>query len=64
MSVEKLTERIRAEFDEMPELMLTMPQASKFFGIEQDLMHSVTERLMKLDYLRKTSRGALVRAAR
>ena len=34
MNVERLVERIRAEFDEMPGMVLTMRQASKFFGVE------------------------------
>ena len=33
MNVEKLAERVRAEFDEMPELVLTLQQASRLFGL-------------------------------
>ena len=36
MTVENVAERIRAEFEEMPGLVLTMPQASRFFGLDQD----------------------------
>ena len=59
MNVEELAERVRAEFDEMPELVLTMPQASKFFGIDQDLMRSVTERLVASEQLRLTRAGEI-----
>jgi hypothetical protein len=62
MKVEKLAERIRGEFDEMPELVLTLPQASRFFGIEQELMQSVTNWLIESDYLRLTRAGAIARA--
>ena len=47
MNVENVVERIRAEFEEMPGLVLTMPQASRFFGLDQDVTRSVVERLVK-----------------
>src|SRR5262245_37206898 len=36
MDVEFVTNRVRAEFEEMPGMTLTMPQASRLFGIEGD----------------------------
>jgi len=59
MNVEKLVERIRAEFDEMPGMVLTVPQASKFFGVDQELMRSVTERLVASEHLRLTRGGEI-----
>ena len=59
MNVEKLVERIRAEFDEMPGMVLTVPQASKFFGVDQELMRSVTERLVASEHLRMTRDGEI-----
>ena len=59
MNVEKLVERIRAEFDEMPGMVLTMRQASKFFGVDQELMRSVTERLVASEHLRLTRGGEI-----
>jgi hypothetical protein len=64
MNVEKVAERIRAEFDEMPGLVLTMPQASRFFGLDQELTRSVIERLVGSAYLRKTRDGAVARTTR
>jgi hypothetical protein len=64
MNEEKLAERIRAEFDEMPGMVLTIPQAAKFFGVDQDLMRSVTERLVASAHLRLTHGGDLARASR
>ena len=61
MDVENVVERIRAEFEEMPGLILTMPQASRFFGIDQDLTRSVMDRLVSSAYLRWTSGGAVAR---
>jgi len=63
MNVENVVERIRAEFEEMPGLVLTMPQASRFFGLDQDVTRSVMERLVSSAYLQWTRGGAVVRTA-
>ena len=34
MNVDEVTQRVRAEFEEMPGLALTVPQAAKLFGID------------------------------
>ena len=64
MNVERVVERIRAEFEEMPGLVLTMPQASRFFGIDQDLTRSVMDRLVSSAYLRWTRTGSIARTTR
>jgi len=64
MNVEELAERIRAEFDEMPGMVLTLRQASRFFGVDQEMMRSVTEQLVASSYLRLTRGGEIARAAR
>ena len=61
MNVENVVERIRAEFEEMPGLILTMPQASRFFGIDKDLTRSVMDQLVSSAYLRWTRDGAVAR---
>ena len=61
MNVERVVERIRAEFEEMPGLVLTMPQASRFFGIDKDLTRSVLDKLVSSAYLRWTRDGAVAR---
>jgi hypothetical protein len=63
MNVEKLAERIRAEFDEVPGLVLTLKQASRFFDLDHEMTCSVMERLVGTAYLRWTTGGALARAA-
>jgi hypothetical protein len=63
MTVEKLAERIRAEFDEMPGMVLTVAQASRFFGIDDNTTHTVVARLVEAAYLRWTPRGTIARAA-
>lgn len=64
MNVEKVTERVRAEFDEMPGLVLTVPQASRFFGLDHEMTQSVIERLVGTSYLKKTRDGSVVRSTR
>ncbi len=64
MNVERVTERIRAEFDEMPGMVLTVRQASRFFGLDEAMTQSVIDRLVTAAYLRRTRDGSLVRAAR
>lgn len=64
MNVERVTERVRAEFDEMPGLVLTPRQASRFFGLDHEMTQSVIERLVGTAYLKKTSDGSVVRSTR
>ena len=64
MNVEVMAERIRAEFEEMPGMMLTMPQASRLFGLEHEVCRTVVDRLITTAYLKWTHSGAVTRAAR
>jgi hypothetical protein len=63
MDVELVTKRVQAEFDEMPGMTLTMPQASRLFGIERETCREVVERLVSMSYLKWTASGAVTRAA-
>jgi hypothetical protein len=63
MNVEMVTERVRAEFEEMPGMMLTVPQASRLFGLDHDFCRFVADRLVRASYLRWTPDGALARSA-
>lgn len=64
MSVEQVTARIRAEFEEVPGLVLTVSQASKFFHLDHETTQSVISQLVDSSFLRKTRNGALVRSTR
>lgn len=64
MDVEVVAKRVRAEFEEMPGMSLTMPQASRLFGIEQAICKTIVDRLVTAAYLRWTQDGAVTRAAR
>jgi hypothetical protein len=63
MNVDAVAERVRSEFEEMPGMRLTMPQASKLFGLERDDCQRIVDRLVKNSYLRWTRDGAVTRAA-
>jgi hypothetical protein len=64
MDVEVVAERVRAEFEEMPGMTLTMPQASRLFGLERDVCKTIVDRLVTTSYLRWTQTGAVTRAIR
>jgi hypothetical protein len=64
MNVEVVAERVRAEFEEMPGMTLTMPQASRLFGLEHEFCKTIVERLVTTSYLRWTHSGAVTRAIR
>jgi DNA-binding IclR family transcriptional regulator len=51
--------RVLAEFEEMPGLMLTVPQASRLFGLEPAFCRVVLDSLVDSAYLRETSRGSV-----
>lgn len=62
MLVRALVDRVRGEFNEMPGLQLTIPQAARLLGIEQDACRAVIESLVASSFLRKTPTGMIVRA--
>lgn len=63
MNVDAETARVRAEFDEMPGMTLTMPQASRLFGLDHEVCRTILDRLVRTSYLRWTPSGAVKRAA-
>jgi hypothetical protein len=62
MELERMVYRIREEFREMPGLRLTPAQASRLWGMEQEMCAAVIERLVASAYLRWTETGAVTRA--
>ena len=46
-----LAQRIRAEYEEMPCLRLTLPQASRFWHVDQDTCRTVLEQLVTDGFL-------------
>jgi hypothetical protein len=64
MQVIALVDRVRGEFNEMPGLQLTVPQASRLWGIEPAACKDVVDRLVDASFLRWTSAGTFVRTGR
>jgi hypothetical protein len=59
---QRLLERVRGEFIEMPGLRLTPAQAARLWHLESAVCEQVIDRLVRASFLRWTSCGALVRA--
>ena len=49
--VATLSQRIRAEYEEMPCLRLTLPQASRFWNVEGDTCRAVLDELVAEGFL-------------
>ena len=62
MEVPALVERIKAEFNEMPGLRLTVPQATRLWGMERTLCLTVVEALVRTSFLRWGHGGTIIRA--
>ena len=50
-SAPMLARQIRGEFEEMPCLRLTLPQASRFWNVDADVCRSVLDQLVQDGYL-------------
>jgi hypothetical protein len=63
-NLNSLLHRARADFDEMPGLQLTMPQARRLWNIGADDCHSVVSTLVEAGFLRWTASRTVVRTGR
>jgi hypothetical protein len=63
-TVGALTERVRGEFNEMPGLQLTIPQAARLWGLELADCRHVVDALVDEAFLRLTPGGTIIRASR
>jgi DNA-binding IclR family transcriptional regulator len=59
MNVDGVARRVLAEFEEMPGLTLTVRQAARLFGLDQQTCRIVLDTLVDSAYLRETSAGAV-----
>jgi hypothetical protein len=59
MNVATAARRVLAEFHEMPGMTLTRRQASKFFGLEENVCGLVLDMLVDASYLRETVAGRI-----
>jgi hypothetical protein len=64
MTFDTASARVRAGYEEMPGMTLTMPQASRLFGLEPHLCQKVVDQLVRCSFLRRTERGGYSRVNR
>jgi len=60
MNIEHLAIRIRAEFQEMPGLNLTLPQAQRLWGLPPDLCAAVVDVLVNRAVLKRSGARLLL----
>jgi hypothetical protein len=58
---QRLVERVRSEFLEMPGLRLTMPQAARLWGLDLPSCEAVVDALVRREFLQRTASGAVAR---
>ena len=64
MDFHRLLNRVRSEFMEMPGLQLTVPQASRLWGLDPSASRLVIDALVEASFLRWTERGTVIRIDR
>jgi hypothetical protein len=64
MELHRLLDRVRSEFMEMPGLQLTVPQASRLWGLDLSASRLVIDTLVETSFLRWTARGTVIRIDR
>jgi hypothetical protein len=60
--IERLIERIQAEYREMPGLSLTAPQVCRVWHLDDSHCTAILDALVQARYLRRTRSGTYVRA--
>ena len=61
LEFQRLVERVRGEFLEMPGLRLTMPQAARLWGLDRRSCEAVIDALIRCEFLQRTASGAVAR---
>ena len=61
MEFHRLVHRVKSEFNEMPGLQLTLPQAARLWGLDKDASRQVIDALVEVAFLRWTPQGTVVR---
>ncbi len=60
-TLDELLRRVRGEYEEMPGLALTMPQAQRLWALDHQTCVLVLSTLVERQFLRTTARGRYVR---
>jgi hypothetical protein len=61
LELHAVVERVRGEFMEMPGLRLTPPQAARLWGLDLRSCEAVIDTLIRSEFLKRTSSGAVAR---
>ena len=64
MTIPGLIDRVRAEFEEMPGLELSVPQASRLWNLNADDCRAVIDVLTSAGFLRWTPSQTVIRTGR
>ena len=62
LEFQRLVERVRGEFLEMPGLRLTIPQAARLWGLDRLSCEAVVDVLIRSEFLQRTASGPVARA--
>jgi DNA-binding IclR family transcriptional regulator len=57
MNIMTVSQRVLAEFEEMPGMRLSLPQAARLFGLSEESCRVVLDVLVDAAYLRQTPCG-------
>lgn len=60
-ALHELLHRIESEYDEMPGMCVTVPQAQRLWGLDAATCSFVLTTLVERRFLRRTARGTYVR---
>jgi hypothetical protein len=63
MEIAGLVDRVRSEFEEMPGLRLTIPQASRLWGLDPAACQRIVEALVRTAFLQWSAGGTVMRAS-
>ena len=58
----ELMKRVRGEYEEMPGMCLTLPQARRILGLDQQICADILNSLIDRGFLRRTRDGRYIRS--
>lgn len=62
LELTSILRRVRVEYEEMPGLVLTIPQAARLWRLDRTVIEDVMASLVAADYLRLSPRGFVRRS--
>jgi hypothetical protein len=62
LELTSIARRVRVEYEEMPGLVLTIPQAARLWHLEKSVVENVMASLVAAEYLRQSPSGFVRRS--